>query len=50
MITIALPALIALVGLLVYALSAHKQIGVVTFGCGLLVVAYLLAQHVTRLG
>ncbi len=50
MITIAVPALIALVGLLVYALSTHKQIGLVMFGCGLLVAVYLVAGHVTRFG
>lgn len=50
MITIAVPALVALVGLLTYALTAHKQIGIVTFACGLLVTVYLVAGHVTRFG
>ena len=50
MITIAVPALVALVGLLIYALTAHKQVGLVVMGCGLLVAVYLVAGHVTRLG
>ncbi len=50
MITIAIPALVALVGLLVYALSAHKQVGLIAFACGLLVCVYLVAGHVTHFG
>ena len=49
-ITIAVPALVALVGLLIYALTAHKQVGLVVMGCGLLVAVYIVAGHVTRLG
>lgn len=49
MITIAIPALVALIGLLVYALTAHKTLGLIAFACGLLVTVYLLAGHVTRL-
>ena len=41
-ITIAVPALVALVGLLIYALTAHKQVGLVVMGCGLLVAVYLV--------
>lgn len=45
MMSVALPALCALVGLLVYGLTAHKQIGAIMFGCGLVVVVYLTAGH-----
>ena len=50
MITIAVPALVALVGLLIYALTPHRSIGLVVLGCGLLVAVYMVAGRVTRLG
>ncbi|GAC1529102.1 MAG: hypothetical protein NVS2B6_17190 [Thermoleophilaceae bacterium] len=43
-----LPALVALVGLLIYALTSHKQLGLVVLGCGLVVVMYVLSGHVVR--
>jgi hypothetical protein len=49
-IVIAIPALFALAGLLIYALTAHKHLGLVVMGCGLLVAVYLLSGRVTRLG
>lgn len=42
------PAIAVVVGLLVYGLSSHKQLGLIVFGCGLLVLVYLLAGHVVR--
>ncbi len=45
-----IPALVALIGLLVYALTTHKTAGLVVMGCGLVVVVYVLAGHVVRLG
>jgi hypothetical protein len=49
MIVIAIPALVALAGLLIYALTAHKQVGLVVLACGLLVAVYLVSGRVTRL-
>lgn len=50
MITIAIPALVAVFGLLVYALSVHKSVGLVVMGCGLLVAVYMVAGHVAHWG
>ena len=45
-----IPALVALLGLLIYALTSHKIAGLVVMGCGLVVVMYVLSGHVVRLG
>lgn len=54
MIVVALvPALIALVGLLTYALSSNPKVaelGRLAFACGLLVVCLVLSREVVKLG
>ncbi len=47
-----LPAVLVIVGLLVYMLAGNPkatELGRITFACGLLVLAYVLAGHVVRL-
>lgn len=44
------PFLCALIGLLIYGLApSHKWLGLVTFGCGLLVAMFVLATHAVKL-
>lgn len=46
------PILAAVVGALLYALTANPklaELGRITFGCGLLVSLFVLAQHTVRL-
>ncbi len=47
------PVLIALAGALLYALSTNPktaQMGLVAFGCGLLVFCFALSGHVIKFG
>jgi Na+/phosphate symporter len=47
------PAVFVIVGLLVYMLAGNPkavELGRLTFACGLLVLAYVLAGHVVRVG
>lgn len=47
------PAVLTIVGLLVYMLAANPkavELGRITFACGMLVMAYVLAGHVVRVG
>ena len=46
------PALVAVLGVLVYALASGKasQIGLYCFGAGLLVTLFVVARHVVHLG
>lgn len=47
------PVLIALAGALVFAFSSNpkaSQLGLVAFGCGLLVFCFALSGHVVRIG
>ncbi len=49
---VALPALVAVVGALVYALSANPklaQMGLVAYACGLLVALFRAASEVVKL-
>jgi Na+/phosphate symporter len=51
-IALIIPALIALVGLLIYVLAAKaeaKEIGRLMFGCGLLVTLFAVAHNVVKL-
>ena len=48
-----IPVAFALIGALVYVLSANAkaaELGRLTFACGMLALAFALAQHVVRLG
>ncbi len=42
------PWLFALIGLLVYALTTHKSVGLILLGCGTLVGLMSVAQHVVK--
>jgi hypothetical protein len=46
------PALVALVGLFVYLASNGKAavLGAIAFGCGLLVLVFVLAHEIVKLG
>ncbi len=48
-ITAGLPLAVLIGGLLVYGLTSHKTLGLIAFGCGLLVCVYMVAGHVVRL-
>jgi len=50
--SILLPLLVAIIGMLVYALSANakvQELGRLAYGCGLLVTLFELATHVVHL-
>lgn len=52
MISILVPVAAAIVGALVYALSANAKVGElarILFACGVLVALFVFAQHVVRL-
>ena len=47
------PILLIVVGALVYGLASNgkaSMLGLVTFGCGMLALAFALAAHVVHLG
>jgi len=44
-----LPVLAIIIGLLIYGLTTHKTMGLIIFGCGLLVALWMVgAQHTIK--